>query len=360
MSKALFKYQRGILVQGLLLISYFTFSQAEPYKSFDYLSKLFEESYPSFEEKGIIWADTCEKYRKELSPEMTDEALFDLFSRMLKPLNDGHVTLRSSKLDRRFSASRPSQLMENLGNGYNPKSLGDRIKEMRSETLRKRGFSEIQTLGPEFRDKPLFYYSKNNRIGYLAFYRSFSTYLKMVGSTLEKELDQLFEYFQDVDGLIVDVRFNIGGEDFFSHAVASRFNESERLGYYKQTKKKGEFGSLEERRLKAVEKPFLKPTVVLCNDRTVSAADIFLLLMDEFDHVKIVGNPSNGSYSDIYSKKLPNGWKINLSNQRYLTIEKKNYEGLGNPVDFEILNDSIDLQDLNDKVLLKGLDLLSQ
>ena len=350
---------REVLMLSLLLLTFLSVGQkGEPYKTYDFLCELFDESYASFEEKNIIWEDTCRKYRMELSPEMTDEALFDLFSTMLSPLNDGHVTLKAGKLDKRFSASRTSPTMANLGQQYDAKALGDRIKQMRSETLQRHGFEEVQTLGPTFREKPLFYYTKNDRVGYLAFYRSFSTYIKMVGAGLEKELDQIFDYFKDVDALIVDVRFNIGGEDFFSHAVAARFNEKERLGYYKQTRKNGEFGPLERRMLKAAEKPFLRPTVVLCNDRTVSAADIFMLLMDEFDHVKIVGNPSNGSYSDIYSRKLPNGWRINLSNQRYLTVDKKNLEGIGNPVDLEILNDSTDLKNLHDKVLLKALNLL--
>jgi carboxyl-terminal processing protease len=56
--------------------------------------------------------------------------------------------------------------------------------------------------------------------------------------------------------------------------------------------------------------PFAKQVVLITNDRTVSAADVFALMMSELPNVTIIGEPTNGSYSDIYSKKLPNGWRI--------------------------------------------------
>ena len=69
--------------------------------------------------------------------------------------------------------------------------------------------------------------------------------------------------------------------------------------------------------------------------------------------------PSNGSYSDLYEKKLPNGWKVTLSNQRYLSANKINFEGLGTPVDIEVKNTLKDIEQYKDSVLLRALEFLN-
>ena len=82
--------------------------------------------------------------------------------------------------------------------------------------------------------------------------------------------------------------------------------------------------------------------------------------MSQLPNVTIVGENSNGSFSDILTKKLPNGWSVNLSNERYYSADMVNYEGVGVPVDVEAKNTLADFETYNDSVLTKALQLLKK
>lgn len=331
-------------------------AQKKPVKTFEYLWKLFDEKYASFEEKGIDWQASYDTYRGQVSEETTDEELFVVLTQMLRPLHDGHVNLKAKKLDTAFNAERPSRIMRVYDSLETKKgSFG----AMYEATLMKIGFDSLKEIGPTFRDMKLFRYTDNGRIGYLRFFRSFSKLAKMVGFSLEAQLDEVFNSFEGLDGLIVDVRFNIGGDDRFSQRVVGRFIEEEMLGFKKQTRKDMVFGELSDRYVKPRGgQPFLKPVVLLTNDQTVSAADVLALMMDQLPNVTIMGEPSNGSYSDLYGRKLPNGWRVTLSNQRYYSVDMVNYEGVGTPVDIEVLNTRKDFVEKNDSVLLEAMEFL--
>lgn len=96
---------------------------------------------------------------------------------------------------------------------------------------------------------------------------------------------------------------------------------------------------------------FSKPAVVLTNDKTVSAGDVFAMIMKELPNVKNMGSNTRGIYSDMYGFTLPNGWLISLSNQRYYNNKMVCYEGTGTPVDIHLLNTQNDLQKMKDPVL---------
>lgn len=345
----------------LILLSCEGFGQInQPIKNFEAFWNLFNDSYASFEEKDIDWSQIRNEFSPKVTATTTDLELFQIFTEMVKPLNDAHIVLNAKSLDTAFSATRKSRIREELSPIPN-KDLGTEFRSMTEQTLYRNGFDSIKQIGPEFRDKKLFTYTTNGIIGYLRFFRSFSTFLKMDGFGLNNQLDQIFGEFSDAESLIIDIRFNMGGTDEFSQKIAGRFVNKKVVGFLKQTRKDGEFGELKEKYIKpAGKKPFKHPIILITNDRTVSAADVFALMMAELPNVTILGEPSNGSYSDIYSKKLPNGWRINLSNQRYFSLGMNNYEGVGTPVDIESKNMVKDVVDKKDSVLSKAIDLLNK
>ena len=182
----------------------------------------------------------------------------------------------------------------------------------------------------------------------------------MNGPSLNKQLEKIFDNFKDLNAVIVDIRFNIGGDDEFSKKIAGRFLSKPMVGFYKQTRENRVFGKLDTIMIKPNGKEaFLNKVVLLTNDRTVSAADVLALMMSQLSNVTIIGEPSNGSYSDLYEKKLPNGWKVTLSNQRYLSVDKVNYEGKGTPVDILAKNTILDIEENKDSVLLRALTFLN-
>jgi len=67
---------------------------------FDLFWQTFADHYAFFAERGVDWKRMREQFRPRVRAEMTSSELFELFSEMLRPLNDGHVNvyLRPSPL----------------------------------------------------------------------------------------------------------------------------------------------------------------------------------------------------------------------------------------------------------------------
>ena len=74
-----------------------TFFEAEPSNNpealFDDLWTTYNQDYAVFEERGVNWQQQYTTYRSLVNANTTDDELFDIFSQMLAPLDDGHVTL---------------------------------------------------------------------------------------------------------------------------------------------------------------------------------------------------------------------------------------------------------------------------
>ncbi len=349
----------AVFIVGMTLLVCSSFGQSEQKKTFDYLWKLFNERYASFEEKGIDWDLIYQEYSPKVTEDLSDKELFEVFTEMLKPLGDAHINLIAKNIDTAFSADRPSRIKEEMNSLEGKKK--PYVKRMIDQTLKAKGFGEMKKIGPVFRNDTLFSFSRSGEVGYLRFFRSFSKVAKMVGPTLDDELEEIFSFFDGVEAIIIDVRFNVGGDDGFSQKVAGRFVRDKVVGFKKQTRVNKRFGELKEKFITPNgNAPFSGPVVLLTNDQTFSAADVLALMMASLPNVTIIGEPSNGSYSDLWGKKLPNGWRVTLSNQRYYSVDMKNYEGVGTPVDIRVENKLQDFTEGNDSVLLAAIDFLKR
>jgi C-terminal processing protease CtpA/Prc len=164
-------------------------------------------------------------------------------------------------------------------------------------------------------------------------------------------------------GLIIDIRLNPGGTDQCVYQIASRFADRKRVGHHRKTKTKpgtDGFAELKTRYLSPHENTYLKPIVLLTHDASFSGADVFAMVMTELPQVTIVGEPTNGIFSNMLEKKLPNGWKYTLSFQVYYSADMTCYEGKGVPVDVPLRNTRSDLEKEADPLVLKALELLSK
>ncbi|MFC0679612.1 S41 family peptidase [Lysobacter korlensis] len=335
-------------------------SRAE--QTFEEFWRFFDENYAFFAEKNIDWKLEYERSRPLVNGRTTDEQLFDVLTTMVKPLGDRHVILIRPGA-KEFDARRPSRINAEFGGKGQPGAFG----QMVNSTLQAQGFAPLKFAGPVAGGKPLFSYSSNARTGYLRFTRTWGQTLGglplPVTPGLDTTLETIFREFAGKDGLVIDVRFNEGGFRQIPFAVAGRLTETRFLGHYHQNKNgkgHGEFGELIPSFIEPAKGTrFLKRVMLLTNDQTVSGADEFALVMTQLPNVTLIGERSNGSFSDRYPyvrpKVLPNGWKIHLSNQRYFSPDKVNYEGVGVPVDIEVQNMWADKDGPGDAVLLRAL-----
>jgi len=331
----------------------------KPLENFEAFWKLFHDNYAFFEHKKINWDSIGQVHRPLVNSNTTDEELFDTFCEMIKSLEDSHVNLITKNPEKEFSAEKKSRIKEELK--PHEGKIRKMFQEMIVETLSKNDFKEMKTIGKEWNGFPLFWYGDNGKVGYLRIGRCFNHILfKRFG--IKKKLNTIFKSFDGLESIIIDIRMNPGGTDEFSKAVAGRLTDKKVVAYHKQTRTSSNtFGELDTHYVEPKGKDkFLKPVYLLTNDKSISAADVMALMMAELENVTIIGENSNGSYSDIFAKKLPNKWTVTLSNQRYLSTSMENYEGTGTPVDLEVKNMRENYEKKKDLILLEALELTTK
>lgn len=337
---------------------------SEPEKNYEAFWYLFDANYCFFDLKNIDWKKRYKTHRPKVNANTTNEELYAIMCETLKDFNDAHTDIRIPS-GAHFDAARPSYIREVLKEAKEKFEIESDLEmlnyymKMMDTTLVQAGFAPVQTKGWIVENRPWFHYTTSDDFGYLRFVSCYSNVITEE-EDFNKMMDEIFETFQGKKGLIVDIRSNSGGYDSVSYGVAGKLTKEKVYGHYKQTKiKDDEYSEPEKHFIKPEGKfQFDKPVIVLTNDRSVSAADVFALASKQLPNVKIIGDNSNGSFSDVFEKTLPNGWVLNMSNQRYFTPDGENYEGKGVPVEVKIQNTLQDIIDMNDPVILKALELL--
>jgi C-terminal processing protease CtpA/Prc len=175
---------------------------------------------------------------------------------------------------------------------------------------------------------------------------------------LTEALDEILLAFEDAEALIVDVRFNGGGLDSNALLIASRFADQRRLAFSKQTREGDQYTPRREFYVEPQgTSQFTKPVFVLTSRATLSAAEVFVMIMRAFPHVTLVGEPTAGAHSDVMGRSLPNGWEFGLSHQVYYTHDGQVYEKTGLPPDVEVEMSKTALDAGADPILDKALEL---
>jgi len=138
-------------------------------------------------------------------------------------------------------------------------------------------------------------------------------------------MQELKQKFAGTKALIVDLRFNIGGDDVTALQLVSHLNDQSRIIGSKGLRS----GALENLTLKASANPYLQPLLVLTGGMTVSAGETMALALQSLPQATLIGEPTHGSLSNGLERSLPNGWRLRLSNELYLDRQKQLLEVQG-------------------------------
>jgi C-terminal processing protease CtpA/Prc len=77
--------------------------------------------------------------------------------------------------------------------------------------------------------------------------------------------------------------------------------------------------------------------IELTGPLTISAGETFTqALMGRQPKVLRVGESTQGVFSDMLVRRLPNGWSFSLQNEVYRTAEGRTFDGPGIPPDIEV------------------------
>ncbi len=311
-----------------------------PQLNFEVFWHYFDENYAFFHLRNVDWNQVYNTYRPQVNSKTTDDELLEIFSGVLGSLDDLHVSLTAG--DRVIESAKPHALLRHWQQEF----------EIQGEDeLYLAGFGRLYPVIAKVLLNGDSKQAANNlvlwgriepNIGYLNIlgmsgYAGPDAPLVDDLGVLEKAMDQVMEDFRDVDALVVDVRFNPGGEDAASLLIANRFADEKRLAFTKKAVHGDTFTETQEIYVYPEgDFRFTGPTVLLTSDATISAAEIFTLCMMVYPHVTRAGESTQGVLSDVLGRQLPNGWKVGISNEVYTAADGNCYEGIGIPVDVEL------------------------
>jgi Peptidase family S41/Tricorn protease C1 domain len=353
------KINKKAILGLLLILSLNVYSQDNkidnPVKNFNTLWTELNNYYSFFELKAVDWDVIKQKYSPMVKNNTTNNQLFSILSEMLGELNDGHVSLYDKKTGKRYGSGEKASFLKEF-----PKQDSLRLLiSVIDTTLIRQGFNDLlyYKMKIPYLNNNIIAFTNNNRYGYVRI----NLMIGISNKELNSILDEIVENFVNVEGVIIDVRFNSGGYDNYSFQIAGRFADEKRLVHYKCTKKKKGFTDLKTYYLEpSGTNQIVKPIVVLTSDLSRSATDVFVLAMKQLPYVTIIGDNTYGIFSDVKEWKLPNGWRYTYSSQKFLTPEMKNLEGVGITPDIKMFNTRNNIKDGVDPLLLEAIKVLNQ
>lgn len=345
-------------------------------RDFEIFWHTFNELYINFELRGVDWDDAYKEAVNSLGDIHTEEELFEFLSELIAPLGDGHAILIHAPLSQNldesitkalededtpnFSTNTQLRLYEKLLNEY-VASLGsdDELTEEQAAEAENYIASNVDNIRETifgYADEnadikvraagEIAWFTTSDNIGYL-FIGSMSDYTEGKSTVIsdvavdvaiaEETINEALKDLEGTEGLIIDVRFNGGGQDQVSLSFVRHFMSQPQVVYSKFAGHGDLATPVKEVVLEPpVDNLYLKPTAVLVSGDTGSAAELFTIAMSSLPQVTIIGEPTAGAFSDVLVKRLTSDIIFGISNETYLDTKGNNYEGVGIATDISV------------------------
>jgi C-terminal processing protease CtpA/Prc len=272
---------------------------------------------------------------------------------MLDPLDDGHVELEAKASGERKARYFSAEKKPGFHQEFTQRAIKQLFKTS-EKTLIRHGFGK-----PAETEAWMLHYCRSGKFGYIRL-------LELEGikkRTLTAALDNIARDFNALNGIIIDIRDNPGGEDSIAITIINRFCDRKRVAFHRKTKigpGEDDFAPLKTWYLEPQgDVQFTGPIVLLTCDSVFSGGEAFALAIKQLPHVTIIGDHTNGIFSYQLEKKLPNGWEYCLSYQVYLSADMVCYEGKGVPADIELLNKRADIENGTDPLIARALEVMA-
>jgi hypothetical protein len=325
-----------------------------PRSNFETFAETWAEHYPFFSMKRADWPAIVAENRTRITESTTPAELFGVLEGMIAPLDDAHTFIGASSLEKRFGGSRKTA------------SWIDWKERDRAYALAARYLTNpLQS----FCEGQLEFGMLRADVGYLRL-RSFSGYhsdktFESGLAALESALDAIFEGAGSWKGLVIDVRINGGGADPYGLAIARRLTDRKYLAYSKQAWNESSdpdsWTPAQPSYVEPSDRPGFRGTVIeLIGVQSVSAAETFTqALLNRRPAIVRVGENTQGVFSDVLARTLPNGWRFGLPNERFVT-DGRSFDGPGIAPDVTVLSFTPEgIASGRDAGIEKALELLS-
>ncbi len=323
--------------------------------NFEAFQRTMGEQYAFFGLRGVNWGAAVTKARRKMGGANGPRAFYDILEEMVAPLDDRHTDVTATDLNVRARHYRHS-------GGPLDQEMFIRLK---ANPPTRYLVGPVESWCQDW----IQYGELRGSIGYLRILREY-TYAST--GRFEDDsiaaivaLDSIIPRAARLHGLVIDVRLNGGGFDAIALLIASRLTGSPYLAFRKQTrsdpKRHDRFTPLQPVHVRpSPGARYPGPAVLLTGPYTLSAGEVFTLaLLNRRPRIARLGEATQGIFADELLRQLPNGWRFQLSTERYLTPEGKNFEARGIPPDRRIpLFPPADQETGRDGALEAALELL--
>ncbi|MEU4211299.1 S41 family peptidase [Streptomyces sp. NPDC026206] len=307
---------------------------------FDTFWQTYAENYPFFAAKGVDWRAVRDRYRPQVTDRTTDDELFAVLRKMTEPLHDGHTYLMRGACD------------ESPGNCFGghredtPFPTPELIAKIDKSVTDNVGASRLRTWGQGKGKGKIAFAELPDGTGYLRL-TGFVNYtddhtFEADSAELDRALDAVFTPGRTTGpkalrGLVLDLRLNGGGSDRLGLRVAERLTDRPYTAYLKHARNDPKdprtFTPAEAVQVVPHKAgAYTGPVAVLTGRLTISAGETTTqALMGRTPAAVRIGQNTNGSFSDVLERRLPNGWRFGLPNEEFLSAAdgRTTYDGDG-------------------------------
>ncbi len=279
-----------------------------PELNFSILWNTFDKHYAFFEQRNIDWDSVKIESQEKLNNIQSDKELYNLFTDILTTYLNGFKSYNNSLIQ--WGILKKENIgyvvvtdMNNFSNYIPNQDLTAQEFEQEYEKVleTKSGITQLD--------------DELNGVNFV--------------------MNQVLSDLVETQSIIIDLRFNGGGYETVALKLLSHFIKEQKHILSIKAKNGNNYTNEQEYILNPAKNVYQGKVTVLTSPNTASAAEIFALGTMAYPEIKRFGSSTNGIFSEILWKNLPNGWEFSLSNEVYSDPKGNIYEITGVPPNYE-------------------------
>ncbi len=328
--------------------------------NFEVFAETVKANYAFMQLNKIDWDALYREQKAKLSTNSTPADLYLLIEETLEKLNDNHAYLEGDadvyaalEQQQADGVEEDTEAVDDLPE-YGDFQVADLVSEhyFKEELTKSSWLMRWGRLTDSIgyiQVKSMWLYAKLDipqplieEVGYVDAY--VQTFHQMYeGAYIEQEvagaatiMDSVMQDLSGMSAIVIDVRFNGGGQDAISFEILSRFLAERQRVASQKLWYDGQFSPTLSLFIDGSPEAYTRPVYVLTSPQTGSAAEAFSIATMAIPHIRRIGSATSGAMSTALEKTLPNGWTFSISNEIYMDNQGRQYENVGVPVDFEL------------------------
>nr|WP_298996181.1 S41 family peptidase [uncultured Allomuricauda sp.] len=334
------------------------YKKKDPIYNFEVYAEAIKNNYAYFEDNQINWDSLYTTNRNKISRTTTNLDLYLVMEEIMTALKDNHGYVEPSDEVYEQVFSLENETESETEEDEFPEYGDFQMAKLVSDTFLEEDFTV---------DSPIISWGKLNgnmgyihvksmwlyadldlpdslvqKNGYISTYVDAFTqmneaeYIEKERIGVSKVINRAMQDLQETDSLILDLRFNGGGQDVVSLEILKQFNDQQRKVATKKTKTEKGFTPEISINMEPSENPYLKPVFLLTSQQSASATDFFVMASKVLPQITRIGSRTQGALSDALEKPLPNGWSFAISNEVYYDMDGVCYESIGIPPHYDL------------------------